>query len=99
LILAADVFIYVGGLDQVFKATGAALRSGGLLAFSIEEEEGSDGYVLRPTGRYAHSIGYIRRLAEAAGLRELSLEECVLRMDKGQPINGYIVVLEKASDV
>ena len=95
LILAADVFIYVGGLDQVFKAISAALKPGGLFAFSIETEEDHDGHVLRPTGRYAHSIGYIRRLAQAAGLREVRLEESVLRMDKGQPIDGYIVVLDK----
>jgi predicted TPR repeat methyltransferase len=95
LILSADVFIYVGGLERVFEAIGAALRPGGLLAFSIEEEEGDDGYVLRPTGRYAHSMVYIRKLAETAGFREVHLEESVLRMDKGKPINGYIVVLEK----
>ena len=61
-------------------------------------EEAGDEFVLRSTGRYAHSIGYIRRLAQAAGLREVRLEESVLRMDKGQPINGYIVVLEKPEE-
>jgi predicted TPR repeat methyltransferase len=35
----------------------------------------------------------MRRLAQAAGLREVHLEESVLRMEKGQPIDGYIVVL------
>jgi predicted TPR repeat methyltransferase len=98
LILAADVFIYVGGLDQVFKAISAALKPGGLFAFSIEAEEAGDDFVLRSTGRYAHSMSYIRRLAQAAGLREVRLEESVLRMDKGQPINGYIVVLGKPEE-
>jgi predicted TPR repeat methyltransferase len=98
LILSADVFIYVGGLEQVFEAVSAALRPNGLFAFSIETEEEHDGHVLRPTGRYAHSIGYIRRLAEASGLREVCLEESVLRMDKGQPIDGYIVVLGKSGE-
>ncbi|MEN8207540.1 MAG: tetratricopeptide repeat protein [Pseudomonadota bacterium] len=95
LILAADVFIYVGRLDQVFEATTRTLRPGGLFAFSIETESGGEDYVLRPSGRYAHSVAYIRRLANAVGLREVGLEESVLRMDKGQPIDGYIVVLEK----
>jgi predicted TPR repeat methyltransferase len=98
LILAADVFIYVGGLDQVFKAISAALKPGGLFAFPIEAEEESDGFVLSATGRYAHSIGYINKLAEATGLREVCLEESVLRMDKGKPIDGYIVVLEKPGE-
>jgi len=98
LILAADVFIYVGGLDQVFEAIGMALRSGGLFAFSIEAKEGDGNFVLRPTGRYAHSIGYLIRLAEAVGLQEVYLEESVLRMDKGQPVAGYIVVLGKPGE-
>jgi predicted TPR repeat methyltransferase len=98
LILAADVFIYVGGLDQVFKAVSAALKPGGLFAFSVEAEEKDNDFVLKPTGRYTHSIGYIRRLAEVAGLREMRLEESVLRMDKGQPIDGYIVVLGKPEE-
>jgi predicted TPR repeat methyltransferase len=96
LILAADVFIYVGGLDQVFKAINAALKPGGLFAFSIEIEGDGDDFVLRPTGRYAHSMAYIGRLAEATGLREAHLEKSILRMDKGQPIDGYIVVLAKS---
>ena len=98
LILAADVFIYVGGLDQAFKAISTALKPGGLFAFSIEAEVEDDGFVLKPTGRYTHSIGYIRGLAEVAGLREVSLDESVLRMDKAQPIDGYIVVLEKPDE-
>ncbi|MEN8205058.1 MAG: tetratricopeptide repeat protein [Pseudomonadota bacterium] len=98
LVLAADVFIYVGGLDQVFEAIGTALRSGGLFAFSIEAKEGDGNFVLRPTGRYAHSIGYLIRLAEAVGLQEVYLEESVLRMDKGQPVAGYIVVLGKPEE-
>ena len=98
LIVSADVFIYVGALEAVFDAATRALRPGGWFAFSIESEEGGDGFVLRASGRYAHSIAYISRLAEAAGLREVHLQKSVLRMDKGQPIDGYIVVLEKARE-
>ncbi|NIV29929.1 MAG: methyltransferase domain-containing protein, partial [Anaerolineae bacterium] len=96
LVIAADVFVYVGELGQVFEATARALRPGGLFAFSLEAEESGEDFVLRPTGRYAHSLGYARRLAEAAGLQEIRLEKSVLRKDKGQqPIEGYLVVLGK----
>ena len=98
MVIAADVFVYVGELRQVFEATVRTLRPGGLFAFSLEAEEGSDDFVLRPTGRYAHSIGYMRRLAQAAGLRELRLEESVLRIERGQPMDGYIVVLGKPEE-
>jgi predicted TPR repeat methyltransferase len=95
LVVAADVFIYVGELKQVFEAACRALRPGGLFAFSLEAEEGGDSFVLRPTGRYAHSLAYTRRLAEMSGLQEMRLEETVLRVDKGKPIDGYVIVLEK----
>ena len=95
LVLAADVFIYVGALEKLFDAVASVLKPGGLLAFSLEAEDDCDGFVLRPTGRYAHSMDYIRRLAEATGLREVHLVESALRMDKGQSIDGYIVVLGK----
>ena len=95
MVIAADVFVYVGELRQVFEATIRTLKPGGLFAFSVEAEEGDGGFVLRPTGRYAHSTGYVRKLAEVAGLREMHLEESVLRIDKGQSIDGYIVVLGK----
>jgi len=95
MVIAADVFVYVGELRPVFEATARVLRPGGLFAFSLEAEEGCDELVLRPTGRYAHSIGYTRRLAEITGLQEMHLENSVLRMNEGQPIEGYIVVLGK----
>ncbi len=94
LIVSADVFIYVGALEAVFEAAARALRPGGLFAFSIEVEEG-DGYSLRQSGRYAQSLGYIRRLAAENGLHECSVDSCVLRMERGQPIEGCVVVLEK----
>jgi predicted TPR repeat methyltransferase len=69
LVLAADVFIYVGELRQLFEIVSSTLRAGGLFAFSLEKHEGS-GYALRPTGRSAHSLDYIRDLADKFGLRE-----------------------------
>ena len=95
IILAADVFIYVGELKQAFKAAAAALRSGGLFALSVEAEEDIDSYALRPTGRYAHSIKYVRELAAENGLKELSFKELVLRMDNEKAIDGYVLVFGK----
>src|SRR6185436_7696325 len=63
LAVATDVFIYVGDLSPVFPALRRALRENGLFCFSVEGADG-DGFVLRNTLRYAHSIGYLRRLAE-----------------------------------
>jgi predicted TPR repeat methyltransferase len=89
VILAADVFIYVGGLEEVMPAAARALRAGGLFAFSLERHDG-EGFVLRH--RFAHSMSYVERVAREAGLTVRVKEACHLRNDVGA---GWLVVLEK----
>lgn len=96
LIVAADVFVYLGDLAPVFQACRTALRTGGLFAFSVESEDQGEGYVLRKTDRYAHSATYIRKLANAAGFKEVSRDEVMLRKHKGAPVAGHIFVYRMA---
>ncbi|MHB8747542.1 MAG: class I SAM-dependent DNA methyltransferase, partial [Gammaproteobacteria bacterium] len=95
LIVAADVFVYVGELGPTFNACNAAMKPGGLFVFSVEAAEEDASYVLRSTGRYAHAVGYIRRLAERTGMQEVSLGDVVLRKESGQPMAGHVFVLRK----
>ena len=95
LILAADVFVYIGNLEEVFAASHEALRPGGLFAFSVEADETQDGYVLRQSGRYGHASAYIRNLAARHGQRELRMQEVVLRKEAGVPMQGYLFVFTK----
>ena len=99
LVIAADVFVYVGDLDEVFKASYAALKPGGLFAFSVESADENDSYVLRPSGRYAHSVRYIRELAEKHNLHEHVTENTVLRKEKNTSMNGQIIVLGRVASV
>lgn len=96
LVLAADVFVYIGKLDEIFAASHSALRSGGLFAFSVEADESQKDYVLRQSGRYGHSADYIRRLAERHGQQEVSMREVVLRKEAGIPMQGYLFVFRKS---
>jgi predicted TPR repeat methyltransferase/lipoprotein NlpI len=96
LILAGDLFLYVGELDALFHAVAAALRPFGLFACSIESSDGQD-VLLRPTRRFAHSLDYVRRLARQTGLLERSAREVILRKDGGVPIPGWIVLLQKGA--
>lgn len=92
LIVAADVFIYVGALEATFAACASALRAGGLLAFSIETSAGED-VALRSTLRYAHSDAYIARLAGTHDMAVVRTEPTVLRVDHGEPIHGALYLL------
>jgi predicted TPR repeat methyltransferase len=92
LVVAADVFIYVGALDESFGAASSALRAGGLFAFSTERCEG-DGYRLLPSCRYAHSDGYVRELARRHGFSIREARETILRIENTEPVSGALYLL------
>ena len=91
-IVAADVFIYVGALDDAFRAAAGALRPGGLLALSTERGDG-DGYRLQPSSRYAHGDGYVRGLARRHGFAVRETRDTVLRTDHSGPVAGALYLL------
>lgn len=95
LITAADVFMYVGGLDRVFAAVARMLAPGGIFAFSVEKSLGDDAFQLQPSRRYAHSQAYVHALIAAAGLSLLSLETAIIRQDRREPVEGFIVVTQR----
>lgn len=96
LVVAADVFPYIGRVDEVFESCRRALKHGGMFAFSTEASEATDTYILRPTNRYAHAESYLRQEAARAGFGILDFESVVLRKDRGKPVDGYLFVLGSA---
>ena len=94
LILAGDVFIYVGDLEETFAAAYGAVRPGGLFAFTAERAEGS-GFVLHPTLRFAHSRGYLEETAQRQGWRCVYCEEKPLRDESKSQVPAYVMVLKK----
>ena len=95
LIVAADVFVYIGDLAAVFAATRVALRPGGRFVFSVESVEG-ESYVLLPSRRYAHSTRYVEQMAVDHGLSVEALALGELRKERGVPLEGYVVSLVHA---
>lgn len=95
LMTAADVFIYCGDLQPVLAALVPAMRAGGLVAFSLEAHDGDEAVFLRPSLRYAHGLQATRDALVAAGLEILRFETVVLRLDRGAPIDGMLVVARK----
>jgi predicted TPR repeat methyltransferase len=92
LILAADVFVYLGDLVPVFAAARKALREGGRLAFTVEAWDGPD-YHLRPSRRYAHSRDYLTHTADVSGFTVQFLEENSTRDEGTRPVRSFICVL------
>jgi len=94
LVIAADVFIYVGALDEVFAAVRQRLQPGGCFAFSVELAGEGQELQLRPSLRYAHSPAYVERLAKAHGFQVRQTWQAPLREDQRKPVMGLYVLLE-----
>ena len=97
VIVSADTFIYFGDLRGVAHSMRRAVRAGGHVAFSLEAMAASEPgeYVLRSTGRYAHSGDYVRRVLEDAGLQVETMVGEVLREESHVPVQGWIVTARR----
>lgn len=94
LVVATDVFIYVGDLEEVFRDVARLLNAGGLFAFSVEQQTG-DGFALLSTLRYAHSHAYCTGLARRHGLQLRKAESRPIRQHGAGEIPGYYLVFSK----
>jgi len=94
LVVAADVFVYMASLDDVFRETHRVLRREGLFAFTVQAHEGED-FILGEDARYAHGECYLRRLAAANAFTTVILEPVSTREDRGAPVPGFLAVLQR----
>ena len=96
LVVAADVFIYIGALEGIVASVAASLAGNGVFAFSLELLAGDSGdFALQPSRRYAHSESYMRRVLAAKGLAILSLDPTIIRLDRGAPVDGLAIVAQR----
>ena len=95
LLAAADVLNYCGELAPILAVAMRVLLPGGLFALTLERHRGEAPMLLRPSLRYAHSGDAARQACRDAGFEVLAVEETVLRHDRGEPIEGLLVLLGK----
>lgn len=96
LVTSADVFIYIGDLNLIFSNVRRQLNDNGWFIFSVEKTD-QPHFVLRSSGRYAHSENYLRGLAAQYGFKQHAFVHHILRFDGGNPIEGWVVALQKTS--
>ncbi|AAK24419.1 class I SAM-dependent DNA methyltransferase [Caulobacter vibrioides] len=93
LIVAADVFSYLGDLGDILAAAAGALSDDGLLAFSVEQ--GETWWRLLPSARYAHGDDYVRAAGAGVGLEVIQHRQTPLRRQADAAIPGGLYVLRK----
>ena len=91
--VAADVFVYIGDLSEIFRLVRSNNQRRGKLVFSTEHLEGR-GFQLLNTGRYAHSQHYVEQLCAENNYRLTYFSTTNLRKDRGAVIVGGVYLLD-----
>ena len=91
--VAADVFIYLGELSDVFRLIKTRNKRAGKLVFSIEKY-GGDEFFLEQSGRYSHSQNYIEKLCKEYGFHSSFYMDIEVRKEQDRFIAGGLYILE-----
>ena len=97
LVTAADVLMYLGDLQGVMAIVRKLSVDGAIFAFSVEDAQQPDGYVLRDSLRFAHSEAYVREILAGHGFTVLDLTRSIIRMDGGKPVHGILFITRKSA--
>ena len=92
VIVSADTLVYFGSLESVVAAAAGALRDGGVVIFTVEEEIAPDAgdFGIKPHGRYNHRSDYVERVLLGVGLSP-DVARAELRLESGVPVQGLVV--------
>jgi len=101
LVVAADLVVYIGPLDSLFRAVAEVLRPGGTFAFSTELDDSTSADAsevrINRVGRYIHREQYVQTLAGVVGLECCLSQGCVGRFEAGEPVSTQIYILQKGT--
>lgn len=91
LFIAADVFVYIGDLQEIFSLVKKRAAQGGIFLFSTELA--AQDFALQPMGRYGHAESYIRGLAHQCGFVVDKVQAANIRKEKEEWISGNLYML------
>ncbi len=92
LMVAADVFTYVGDLQNLFEAVYDSLKKNGRILFTISENTQNDkSYYLHISGRFVHSLEYIKFILNKSMLEIEKVERKKLRNEGENNVMGYVI--------
>lgn len=93
LVMAGDVFVYMGELAEIFLSVEKILRPAGLFVFNTEITA-AENYKMNQSGRFAHSKEYLDQLAIKNNFKIVFYATAVTRMQNNEPVQGHIYVLQ-----
>ena len=101
VVVAAELFSYIGELSQTIGNVGKFLKKGSYFIFSVEEISSElclpgREFKLSKSGRFAFSKAYVDNIVNAFG--EFAIQNCnpiVTRYELGESVQGLLYILEK----
>ncbi len=102
IISSADTFGYFGDLEPVLKGVRRSLKIHGAMIATFETGDGNNesaGFRLMRTGRYQHSLSYLKTVFADTGYLIQELFSDVLRMENDQPVQCVVVLAIRDSVV
>ncbi|HLD17335.1 MAG TPA: tetratricopeptide repeat protein [Coxiellaceae bacterium] len=94
LIVAGDVFSYLGNLYPLLKAIYKALLPNRHLVFTVEKG-GKYPYSLQKNMRYSHTSSYLEEVVKTTGFHMVMLENARLRDQRYTEVEGYLVIAKR----
>jgi len=104
VIVAAEVFSYIGDLAKTIQRVSSLLRPQGLFVFTVESTANevdskatSCDYRLLKSGRFGYDKNYIDMLIQGLGTSYsvALLKEFSPRLEAGEPIKGYMYIVQR----
>ena len=93
LFVASDVFIYTGKLEKIFELINLRSSKESWFIFTTENQKNGT-YNLQDTGRYTHSINYIKNLCEKNNFKINFYQDFDLRIQNKQWVKGNIFLVK-----
>jgi predicted TPR repeat methyltransferase len=91
LIIAADVFAYIGDVGAVCDAVARVLAPNGLFGFTVETHAGG-GAIVGAKMRYQHAPEFVRGAITDAGMIIRRLDAVSTRNENRVPVPGLLVI-------
>lgn len=94
LVVAADVFPYLGELDSFFAALKLNLQPQAYFLFTIEISK-TEPWLLQPTARFSHNPNYIRELCNQYELEIIHQEQLIARQQDKQALAEILFFVQQ----
>lgn len=95
LVIAADVFIYLGELTSLFPLLQQKTTDNSVIVCSIERAPETEKYRLLQSGRYGHNPAYLERVARENGFEVTSHQPHNIRKENDTWLAGDLYLLSK----